>query len=308
MKYVRDLTIQPYKGIARDDTKYIPTGFSSDYLTDDLMSRKLTIVTGQSEEGKSVIVHRTILNAVNEGYRVLVVDGEYYQEELIRELYLKVIGNDRKLYDLKRPNKVYIKEPKKHILPMLEKWHENKLYFISKNECDFKSFEEMFSVIVEAVKAYSIDMIVLDNMMSLVESTQSERNAAQADFVKNIIRLDRTYNVHGVIVNHPRKQHERGADIDIFDMSGTSDMPNLVDNVYIVRRVFNPTEDEPDGYLSLKKNKLNGKHKEMPLMFDEETRNYLEYDNGQMVKMHLDWQGEGKQRKLGEPCDGSEPF
>lgn len=295
MKYVRDLTLEPYKGIKQDDTKYIPTGFSSDYLTDDLMSRKLTFVTGQSEEGKSVIVHRIVLNAVNEGHRTLVVDGEYYQEELIREMYLKAIGNDKQLYDSRKPNKVWIKEPKKHILPMLQKWHEHKLYFISKNECDFNSFEEMFNVIVEAVKRYKIDLIVLDNMMSLVSSSQAERNAAQADFVKNIIMLDRTYNCHGVVVNHPKKQATRGAEIDIFDMSGTSDMPNMADNIYIVQRIFDPDDTDPDGYLHLKKNKLNGKHIRMPLIFDTETRNYLEYLNGEQVPMMLNWRNEGTQ-------------
>lgn len=304
MKYIRDLTLEPYKGIKRDDTKYIPTGFSSDYLTDDLMSRKCTIITGQSEEGKSVIVHRIVLNAINEGYKVLVVDGEYYQEELIRELYLKVIGNDRSLYNLEKPNKVYIKEPKDHIIALLQRWHEHKIYFLSKNECDFKDFEQMFEVIVDAVKTFGIDLIVLDNMMSLVSSTQAERNAAQADFVKNIIRLDRAYNCHGVIVNHPKKQLQRGAEIDIFEMSGTSDMPNMVDNIYIVQRNFDPSDEEPDGWLHLKKNKLNGKHSTMPLVFDEETRNYLEYANGTMQTMKLDWRGEGKQ---GTICDDA-PF
>jgi len=307
MKYVRDLTIEPYKGIDRGDTKYIPLGFSSDKLTDDLMSRKLTIITGQSEEGKSVIVHRAVLTAVNERHKVLVVDGEYYQEELIRELYLKVIGDDPKLYNLKKPNKVYLKEPKKHIQEMLSAWHKDKIYIISKNECDFNNFEEMFKVVSEAVKHYNIDLVVFDNMMSLVSSTQAERNAAQADFVKNIIRLNRTNNVHSIIVNHPRKQTERGIKLNMFDMSGTSDMPNMADNVFIVQRVFHPTEEEPDGFLHLDKNKLNGKHKIIPLIFDEETRNYLEYDNGEKVRMNLNWQNEGKQTKLGTKCDDA-PF
>ena len=143
MRYVRDLTLEPYNYLTKNDTKYIPTGFSSDYLTDDLMSRKMSIVTGQSEEGKSVIVHRTMLNAINSGYKVLLVDGEYYQEELIRELYLKVIGNDKSLFDGVKPNKVWVKEPKRNILPLLQEWHKDKIYIISKNECNMNRFEEI---------------------------------------------------------------------------------------------------------------------------------------------------------------------
>lgn len=298
MRYVRDLTIEPYKGIKADDTKYIPTGFSSDDLTDCLMSRKLSFIFGQSEEGKTVIAHRIALNAIDNNFKVLIVDGEYYQEELIRELYLKIIGNNKALCDFVRPNRITYSEPKQHIMSMLQEWHKNKIYILSKNECDFNNFEEMFNVIVDAVKKYSIDYVVLDNMMSLVQSTQAERNSAQADFVKNIIMLNRRYNCHSSIVNHPRKQSERGSELDIFDMSGTSDMPNMADIVFIVQRIFDKSEDEFDGYLHLKKNKLNGKHSKMPLIYQESTRTYLEYKNNVLIDLKLDWQREGKQRSV----------
>ena len=259
------------------------------------MSRKISIVTGQSEEGKSVVVHRIMLNAIDNGHKVLLVDGEYYQEELIRELYLKIIGNDKSLYDVFMPNKVWVKEPKRNILPLLQEWHKNKIYIISKNECDTNKLSDVFDSIVQAVQQYKIDLVILDNMMSLVSSTQSERNAAQADFIKNVIRINRNYNCHSIIVNHPRKQYERGAELDIFDMSGTSDMPNLVDNVFIVQRNFTPSDMEPDGWLHLKKNKLNGKHSTMPLVFNHESRTYEEVVQGRIQVLNLDWRKEGKQ-------------
>lgn len=303
MKYVRNITDDPYKEIAKDDTKYIPTGFSTDYLTDDLMSRKATIITSQSEEGKSVIAHRILLNAIDKGFRVLLVDGEYYEEELIRELYLKIVGNDKALYNSTKPNKVWIKEPKKHIKSMIEQWHHNKLYIFSKQKHKFESFEKMFYWIEEAVKENKIDLIILDNMMSLVSSSQAERNSAQADFIKNIIRLDREYNCHGLIINHAKKQPQRGIELDIFDMSGTSDMANSVDNVYVVWRNFDNDGDEPDGWLALKKNKFNGKHKTMPLLFDEESRTYLELEMGTPVKLALNWRNEGKQQTQWKSTD-----
>jgi len=295
MRYIRNVTVKPYKTIKRADTKYIPTGFSTDDYTDDLMSRKITILTSQSEEGKSVILHRILLNAIDKGFKVLLVDGEYDEEELIRELYLKIIGKDKSLYDLTKPNKVYIKEPKKHILKMIEQWHENKLHILSKTEANFHDFEAMFNEIVEYVKTEKIDLVCLDNMMSLVSSSQAERNAAQADFIKNIILLNRKYNCHSVVVNHARKQAQRGIELDIFDMSGTSDMANSCDNVFVVWRNFDPADDEPDGWLSLKKNKLNGKHKTMPLIFDHENRTYLEVISGVPQRLSLNWRNEGKQ-------------
>jgi len=303
MNYTRNLEKFPYRGISSGNTKYIPTGFSSDFLTNDLMSRKLTFITSQAEEGKTLILHRIYLNAIDKGYRVLAVDGEYYQEELIHELYLKIIGNDEKYYDKIKINKLWIKEPKKHILEMIQEWHKNKLFIISKNDCDFNNLDELYKEVEKSVDENKIDLIGYDNMMALVTSTQSERNAKQADFVKAIIRMNQIKNTHSIIVNHARKQSERGIEIDIFDMSGTSDMPNMADNVYTLRRNFNPGEDEPDGWLYLKKNKLNGRHKEMQLVFNHKNRMYNEIDFfGNQTQLSLNWRGKGEQVKI-EPTD-----
>jgi len=296
MNYTRDLEKNPYQGVDYGGTKYIPTGFSSDYLTNDLMSRKLTFITSQAEEGKTLIAHRIILNGIDRGKRVLLVDGEYYQEELIHELYLKIIGNDDRLYDKKKVNKLWIKEPKEHILKMIQAWHKEKLYVISKNECDFKNIDELYAEVEKQVVLHDIDLVCYDNMMVIVTSSQAERNAKQADFVKAIIRMNQRKNVHSVIVNHARQQSERGIELDIFSMSGTSDMANMADNVYTLRRNFEPLEGEPDGWLYLKKNKLNGRHKEMQLIFNHENRMYNELDEfGNQIQLSLNWQGKGEQ-------------
>jgi twinkle protein len=241
-----------------------------------------------------------MLNAIDKGFKVLLVDGEYYQEELIRELYLKIIGNDRSLYDVRRPNKTDIKEPKRHILTLMQKWHKDKIYIISKNncDCDFDNFENLFNVMVEAIQLYHIDLVILDNMASLVSSSQAERNSVQADFIKNVIQIDQKYNCHSLIVNHPKKQNERGAELDIFDMSGTSDMPNMMDNVFVVQRNFEPSDDKPDGWLHLKKNKLNGKHNKMPLVYNPESRTYEEVVNGRIMELQLNWRNNGEQEQF----------
>ena len=296
MSYVRNLERNPYQRIKQGDTKFIPTGFSADYLTNDLMSRKLTFITSQSEEGKSLVLHRILLNAIDKGYKVLLVDGEYYQEELINELYLKIIGNDKTLYDLIKVNKLFIKEPKNHILKLIQAWHKEKLYILSKNQCNFKNLDELYTTVEKEVNDYKIDLVGYDNMMALVSSTQSERNAAQADFVKAVIKMNQNSNIHSIIINHARHQHERGIELDIFSMSGTTDMPNMADNIYTLQRNFDPNDDEPDGWLYLKKNKLNGKHNKMALIFNDCNRMYNEIDkNGNQVQLTLNWRNEGTQ-------------
>lgn len=296
--YFRDLTKNGYKRISSGHFKFIPTGFQGiDFATNDLMSRKCTIITGRSEEGKSIIVHRIILNAIDKGLKVLIVDGEYDQEELINELYLKVIGNNSKYYDTIRMNKLEVKEPKPHILDMLRQWHKDKLYIISKNKMDDGvDFNSLFDIIESTVEGKGIDLVVLDNMMSLVDSAQSELNANQKRFVQRVIRMNRNKDCHSVIVNHLRKpKGDRSDEPSVIEMSGTMDMFNLVDNVMLVVRNWVKKEPwEPDGWLKLEKNKLNGKHASIELLYDHETRNYLEVKGDQAIAVNLNWKG-GKQ-------------
>jgi len=316
MNYLRDLSINPFKGVVKSGIKFIPTGFSFDKDINCLMSGKLTFVTGQSEEGKSVVVHRVMLNAIDKGYRVLLVDGEHDQDELINNLYIKVIGNNKAHYKSEKFGVAYVKSPTDYAKEKLAEWHKDKLYIFSKYLCDVDNLESLYDLIEESVKKYKIDLVIADNMMSLVSSTQSERNSAQSRFVKRTISMNRNNNCHTVIVNHPKKQErgERGIELDIFDMSGTSDMGNLADNVLIVRRNFAKEKEredypkadpsgldkasEPDGWIYLKKNRFSGKHGKALLQYDFETKNYIEVIDGFANTVKYNWQKEGKQNKL----------
>ena len=316
MNYLRDLTKEPYKGISTKGAKFIPTGFSLDDDINCLMGGKLTFITGQSEEGKSVVVHRIMLNAIEKGFKVLLVDGEHDQEELIHKLYLKIIGNSKEHYTVKKFGRQYVKEPTDYAKQKLLKWINGNAFIFSKYLCDVNDLDQVYDLIEKHVKELGVDLVILDNMMSLVTSTQSERNSAQANFVKRTISMNRNNNCHSIIVNHPKKQEkgQRGIEMDMFDMSGTSDMPNLADNVLIVRRNFAKEDErrdypkskpedltkynEPDGWIYLKKNRLNGRHAKVLLQYDHETQNYNELIDGYANVVEYNWNDNGLQGGL----------
>lgn len=317
MSALRNLGAEPYQPISVGDTKFIPLGIDeSDNITNDLMSRTITVITGQTEEGKSIIVHRAALNAIDKGYRVLIVDGEHNQDFLINKLYKMVIGGNVKYYDYKKFNKHYIKEPKPHILEMLQAWHGDKLWILSKKELsnDIKTnFITLLSYIDKIVKSNKIDLIIYDNMMSLVISSAAEKNESQSEFIKAVIDMNEKYNSHSIVVTHIKKGlYERGDDVSIYNINGTSDIPGLADNIMIIRRNFKKhigAEDisEPDGWLGLRKVRANSVHKDIPLYFDKETGSLCEIKNGSYVVKIYNWKGVGEQSQWEEMTEQN-PF
>jgi len=303
MNALRNLKAMPYSPISVGDTKFIPTGINaSDNITNDLMSRNLTVITGQTEEGKSLIIHRIALNAIDKGYRVLIVDGEHNQDFLINKLYQMVIGGNPDYYEFQKFNKHSIKEPKKHILEMIEAWHGDKLWLLSKkllSDNIKKNYKTMLEYVTKIVRANNIDLVIYDNMMSLVSTSAAEKNEAQSEFIKSVIDMNEAYNAHSIVVTHIRKgQYERGEDVSIYNINGSSDIPGLADVIFVVRRNFKKESiEDPDGWLSIRKSRNNSIHKDIPLGFDKETGSLCEIKNGEIIVKSYGWKKEGEQVK-----------
>lgn len=78
-------------------------------------------------------------------------------------------------------------------------------------------------------------MIILDNLMTLdLRSLDRDKYEAQSIFAKMLATLARELDIHIHIVMHPRKVT---GFLRKEDISGSADLTNAVDNVFIVHRV-----------------------------------------------------------------------
>ena len=290
----------PYKGLDASSYKFIPWGYEklSDTVN-NLMSGTLVVITGRPSEGKSTFVHSIILNALDKKSKVLLVDGEHHQDILLSNMMRKVVGNDPKLYD-KQPFGRFDKyEPKKHILDMLNEWMKE-FHICSKYKNDLSDFDTIFSLFEEYVKKEKIDMIVMDNLMSLVDSTQAEINAKQSKFMKKCSSLAKSANIPIIIVAHPNTSAAKGKKMDYYQISVTGDIPNLAD--VILQIVKDPTDDSgekiADGMIGILKNRFGEKYDDILLAFDSETHSLCEIVGDSYMTVRYNWRNEGKQSGL----------
>lgn len=143
----------------------------------------------------------------------------------------------------------------------------------------------------ECVRKYGAKLIVLDNLMMLdLQCNESEKNIAQTNLINSLIKFASKFNIAVVLIAHPKKTADSNSDIEMYDISGSSNIINLAMRSIGLRRVSKKEkEDEKskwgkyDVVLTIIKDRLLGKADfQMGLWYDLTSRrfytDYEEYD------------------------------
>lgn len=288
----RDLDITPYRGISKRPGSYISTGIGTlDYAMNDLAPGCVTLISGRMNGGKSTFVKQIIANAIDTGNKVFLVSGEGDQELFINSLYECVIGSNKSFYKPVLINKRWHKEPLQNVLEGLRAWHKGKLTLFDKGESKFKTTDELFRMIDLQVKEKGSNLIVIDNLMSILTASAAEKNEAQAEFMQSCHDLVSKYKVHIILVLHPNKEYRKNKELEVEQISGTSDLGNKADNVIAVIREYDDEKLQAgiDGRISLIKNRYYSNLVTVETHFDIDTGLLLELEHGNANRYSFNW-------------------
>lgn len=278
-----DLDKEPYQGVKPTSGRYVPTGLPSiDYALNDLVPGFTTLITGRSNEGKSTLVRQVIVNAIDKGNKVYLMNGEENKNNVVNKIYQCIIGNDKNKYDLVRVNKRYKKEPKQEVLKKLRRWHKGKLVLFNKGDSELKTIEELTGMLEMEIKLNNFNLVVIDNLMSILSVQASEKYEQQADFMQRLHDLADSYNTHVVLVLHPNKTYRKGQDMDMEQISGTSDLYNKADNILAVSKESDEDKraEGIHGKIAILKNR------DFPNIIDIET--HYHEDTGLLLEIEPD--------------------
>ena len=230
--------------------------------------------------GKSSIISQIALNVVNEGFRVALFSGELSAQNVQKWLTLQAAGKAN-VHPTKYENYFVFDDS---ILEAVSKWLDGKL-FIYNNDYGNK-YEFIEKQLEKCILENKIDLIILDNLMSMNISTLDEdKYQRQSYFVEKLETLAKKYNVHIIFVAHPRKSQ---GFLRLDDVSGSNDIVNRVDNAFIMHRVnkdfqlqtqkmFRWKQDHPlyecTNVIEICKDRDGGTQDEfIPLWFERETK------------------------------------
>ena len=123
-----------------------------------------------------------------------------------------------------------------------------------------------------------------------LQCSESDKNTAQTNLINTLIKFASKFNVAVVLIAHPRKTQDANSDIEMYDISGSSNIINLAMRSVGLRRTSKKEKEDPkskwgkyDVVLTVIKDRLLGKADfQMGLWYDLTSRrfytDYEEYD------------------------------
>lgn len=219
--------------IDRSQIVSIKTGFKElDKQIIGLNKGETSIISGLTSSGKSSILSQIALEVVDRRMKCAIFSGELHPDRVMNWVRLQSAGQ-RFTKQHPRYEKHYEIESEE-IEDMIDDWLSDKLYLY--NNDYGRKVEELLMAVEDCIENKGIDFVILDNLMTVDLGTlnTNQINTQQKSFILEVKQLAENSNVHIVLVAHPRKT--MGV-IRLLDISGTADLGNIVDNVFLIHRV-----------------------------------------------------------------------
>lgn len=225
---VVDLSEVAYVDVAAKP--HIRTGFPKvDSAIGGLYLGDYYVVTGVTGKGKSTMVSQMIVNAIDQGHKVLLYSGESGLDDLKNTFSRQIAGASliRTEYHDGQTHMTISKQTQEKI----DAWMKNRLYAFDTRMLDASSTEdaaEIDRLVRKAArlrKRYEIDMVVFDNLMCLVDFDEKDFYSAQSKVVRKLVQFAIQEDSVALLVAHPRKSGTSGLSND--SISGTANITNL---------------------------------------------------------------------------------
>lgn len=245
----------------------------------------LTVLSGRPGSGKTSIIDQTIARTIDMGNPVFLFSKEM-PERMSANWFNTIIAGRRNMEE-----RTTIDGRKYHIVPTtiqkkMQSFYKNKLLIYKDDEPN--DVDSVMKSAEECVRKYGTKLVVLDNLMMLdLQCSESDKNTAQTNLMNTLIKFASKFNVAVVLIAHPRKTQDANSDIEMYDISGSSNIINLAMRSVGLRRTSKKEKEDPkskwgkyDVVLTVIKDRLLGKADfQMGLWYDLTSRRfYTDYD------------------------------
>lgn len=192
---------------------------------------QLSVWSGSNGGAKSTFLNQLAIESVEQGYNVAIYSGELTSKRILNWIMQQCAGKNNMAFN-NRENYFYVDNPTKD---KICNWLNNKMFIY--NNSNGNKVRQVLDSLVDSIKKYNIKVIIFDNLMSVnLNSMGDSKYDVQSQLVQELSKIAKDYNVHIHFVCHPRKSTSFLRKVDI---SGSADLTNIADNVFIMHRVNN---------------------------------------------------------------------
>ena len=224
------LRMQDIEVVDRSQIVSIKTGIDAlDKKLIGMNKGELSIWSGGNGSGKSTFLSQIAIETISRGFNVAMFSGELTSNRAKSWLQLQAAGRAHtRLSD----NGVSYYVPK-YKADAIDAWAADKLW-IYNNQYGIK-VNSVIDDFVRHMEKHHTDVVIIDNLMSLdLTEIRGEKYDRQTTLVLTLSEFAKKYNVHIHFVCHPRKPV---GFLRKSDISGSADLTNAADNVFMMHRV-----------------------------------------------------------------------
>ena len=287
IKHIRDLSevqmINPY------DIPKIKTGLRDidALLKGGLPMGSITLITGKAGEGKSVLASQIMLEALDQGHKVLAYSGELSDSAFKSIAVLQAGGSHCYKYQTQSGYEGYTVSDNNKVL--IDNWMKGNIQIyddrITEDETETVALTRLID---EAVNRCGVDFVLIDNLMTALElenTGEQSKYDQQSTFVKRLARIARTNNIVLLLVAHMRKNNYNRNGND--EVAGSSDISNLASITLMYEK---DGELRPDQRrLKVGKNRLFGYTNPCGYVMDYDEKSKRIYGVGDNVNREYGW-------------------
>lgn len=226
------LSLSSIKKVDLSTLEKVKTGFTQiDKNIVGLYMSEVSVLSGSNSSGKSSWLNSLLMNIIQQDYKVALWSGELRPDILKTWIQMVAAGEKNIRESQFDKGKYYVPN---HISEKIDSWLDGKLFLYNN---DYGAvWKQIFHDMTELLKV-NVKVFVLDNLFSLdIDLFEGDKNNKQKELILQIKDFAKRHQVHIILVAHPRKVMSF---LRKNDISGTSDITNAVDNVFIIHRVNN---------------------------------------------------------------------
>ena len=225
------LSMKDIKRVNIDELLTIPTGYHElDRKIVGLFAGEITILSGLNSSGKTSWLDCLALNVIQNGFKAAIWSGE--MQDWRFQGWINQIAAGKNFVRKKEGYDNLYYTPYQYC-DKISNWLDEKLFLY--NNAYGSKWQQLFNDIKQVVEDKGVQLIVLDNLASMnIDDYDGDKYSKQTQFIIDLKEYAKASNIHCVVVCHPRKQNDL---LRKESISGTADLTNLADNVFILHRV-----------------------------------------------------------------------
>jgi len=246
------------KPVDQINAPHISTGFTQlDRLIGGFYFGQVILLSGRRGKGKSTLASQFLCGALRAGESCLAYSGELIHSNFREWMDRQLAGPDN-LQEVRSDSGKADWTLQTWQRQRLHDWYYHTMWIYDEADVNGEETESLMQTVEKAVREYGIRVVLLDNLMTaLDENLSADLNRLQSNFVRNLARMARKYNVIIFLIAHPRKRRGDGVDFDADDVMGSGNITNAVD--VVLNYDTGPDKfNKPDRILSVKKNRISG--------------------------------------------------